>query len=127
MQINHKQPLTEDSRKRIGEAASARRKGCKTWCKRGNFHRKSISIIINGITYPTITAAHKETGISYYKVRKLAGLRKPHKFKGHIEVCVNGITYKSIRQAINATGLSRYVLKTHHRIISEDKSYYLRG
>lgn len=71
MRRNHKQPLTEDSKRRIGEAASKRFKGTThNHTKCGSDHPTSISVMVNGVIYSTITEASNKTGISYYMLRK---------------------------------------------------------
>ena len=72
MRKNHKQPLTEDSKRRIGEAMSKRMKAkpnLNFYGKTGKNHNRSIPITVDGVTYETLTAASLATGLSYFKLR----------------------------------------------------------
>lgn len=66
MRANHKRILTEQGKKNIGEA-------CK---KRIHKLIKPVSVIIDGITYPTLKKAMESTNMTIHTVRKIAGLIK---------------------------------------------------
>ena len=64
MKQNYKQPLTIDSRKRMSEAAKNRVKI--------NPPNPPKKVIIDGVEYPSINQAVRETGIKFHIIRKMA-------------------------------------------------------
>lgn len=70
MRSNHKRILTEQGRKNIGDAARKRIHKIRVTFS-GKDHGKSVSVTINGITYGSLLEATRETGLSYYHVRKI--------------------------------------------------------
>jgi len=76
-----KKGLTDEGRKSIGKAASERIKARGAWNKglKGCYTqssdtvaKKSHPIIFEGVEYPSVWEAHRQTGISRYKIKKAA-------------------------------------------------------
>lgn len=74
----------------------------------GSEHARSVSVIIDGIIYETITEACKETGLSYKEIKKLTGITNK------LNLVIDGITYPSIRSAAIAIGRTPYYIKKHY-------------
>lgn len=74
MRKNYKRVLTPAGAKRIGDAVKSHKSYLKaakarTLCV-GEKHHASKKVVIGGVIYPSITEAHKSTGISRYLITK---------------------------------------------------------